>query len=106
MAQIPQPTNIQLGNSVSATDIIFVYESLTGGTYDINVSEIRANEIAIIPTTTITGYTGSRLYLEPLDAGVFAVDPINYTNAHINTVMESVGLSAAASADGRIYMMR
>jgi len=42
MGYIPKPSNIAVGNSVSASDIAFIYDSMSSGTGDISVYSIEA----------------------------------------------------------------
>jgi len=56
MGYIPKPSNIALGNSISASDIAFIYDSMSSGTADINVYSIEADHLSLAESDAGAGF--------------------------------------------------
>jgi len=56
MGYIPKPSNIAVGNNVSASDIAFIYDSMSSGTADINVYSIEVDHLSLVENDTGIGF--------------------------------------------------
>ena len=102
MVYIPIPTTMLVNSSVSADHLINLYAAVTGGVYDIKVSDATFDDTSV-SGTSITGYSAQKLSLNLTDGRSYGSDPIDRINGHINTVMEAISLSADSDTDGRMY---
>jgi len=59
MGYIPKPSNIAVDNSVLASDIAFIYDSMSSGTADINVYSIEADHLSLAENDAGIGFWGS-----------------------------------------------
>jgi len=56
MGYIPKPSNIAVDNSVLASDIAFIYDSMSSGTADINVYSIEADHLSLAENDAGIGF--------------------------------------------------
>lgn len=103
MSFIPKPSNISVNNSVSASDIRFIYESLTSGLYDIAVSSLDCQNL-ILNNLNLSGL--SCTFFSPIFIGqsiqTFSNDPIDRINNNVDSLMLQYGLSASEENVGKI----
>ena len=103
MGYIPKPSNIAVDNSVLASDIAFIYDSMSSGTADINVYSIEVDHLSLVENDTGIGFWGSIINLNNSGSLVnFNINPIDYKNNHINTVMKEYGLTASEELEGTL----
>ena len=103
MGYIPKPSNIAVGNSVSASDIAFIYDSMSSGTGDISVYSIEAAHLTSTDEDSATSFWGSIINLNNSNQlATFTQNPINFNDGHINTVMTEYSLTASEDLEGTL----
>jgi len=104
MGYISKPSNIAVGNSVSASDIAFIYDSMSSGTGDINVYSIEAKNLYLNQEeSSATSFSSCFLNLNNSNRlATFTQNPINFKDGHINTVMTEYGLTASEELEGTL----
>jgi len=103
MGYIPKPSNIAVGNSISASDIAFIYDSMSSGTADINVYSIEADHLSLAESDAGASFWGSIINLNNSNQlATFTKNPIDFKNNHINAVMKEYGLTASEELEGTL----
>jgi len=103
MSLIPMPSNIAIGNSVSSSDIEYIYTWLTQGIYDLYVNAIETNRIY---SESGTGYLAQGYDLSGTALPYFLSDPIDRTKNSVDTVMQSISLSPTSAHEGKMMFIR
>jgi len=89
------PANMIIGNTISASDISYVYSALSSGTQNIVLSECYTNSHFV--SNALSGLTFGSCKLTATDDNVLFAG-----HSDLNDVMSYYGLSANASLEGTI----
>ena len=104
MGFITKPSTMNVGSVVSASDIAFIYDSMSSGTGDIAMKTIEAENLYLNQEeSSATSFSSYFLNLNNSDQlATFTQNPIDFTNSHINTVMKQYGLTASEELEGTL----